>query len=484
VFTPLAEAPAARAEGAAVVFVRPGGAMGPAAAAADAATQGAVSRLIASDAFKNKAGDAVSLAFPAGMAAERLVVAALGEGPAEARKAGSAAAAKLGAGEATIYGDGAPEIQAAIAAGARLRLYDFSLYKTKGDDDEKPAVPRRIAFASEAPQAVAAAAQDAAAVAQGVFLARDLVNEPANVLTPPAFAERLKALEADGLTVEVLGEPEMEALGMRLLLAVGQGSAQDSRLVVMRWSGGGSEPPLALIGKGVTFDTGGISIKPAAGMEEMTMDMGGAAVVAGVMKALALRKARANVVGVVGLVENMPSDRAQRPGDIVASMKGDTVEVINTDAEGRLVLADAMWYAQTRFEPAAMIDLATLTGAIIVALGNQMAGWYATDEPLADAFAAACKAEGEAAWRMPLGAEYDKAIKSRLADVKNSGGRNAGSITAAQFLRRFVKEGTPWVHVDIAGVTLAKEPTDLAPAGATGWGVRALDRLVRDRYER
>jgi leucyl aminopeptidase len=482
-YVPAAETPVARAEGAAAVFVRPGGGLGAAAAAADAATHGAIARLVASESFKNKPGDAAVLSFPAGLAADRLVVAALGETAADARRAGGAVAARLGPGRATVYGDGSADIQAELAYGAALRLYEFDLYKTRTEDDEKP-VPRALSFATDNPGAVAAVALGSMAVAEGVFLTRDLVNEPANVLTPPAFADRLRALGELGVEVEVLGEAEMEALGMRCLLAVGMGSIQESKLVVMRWNGGGAEPPLALVGKGVTFDTGGISIKPAAGMEEMTMDMGGAGVVAGVMRALAGRRARANVVGVVGLVENMPSDRAQRPGDIVKSMKGDMVEVVNTDAEGRLVLADALWYAQERFKPSAVIDLATLTGAVIVALGNHMAGWFATDEPLADAFAAAAKAEGEQCWRLPLGPEYEKAIKSRLADVKNSGGRPGGSITAAQFLKRFVKDGVPWVHIDIAGVTLAKEATDLSPSGATGWGVRALDRLIRDRYER
>jgi leucyl aminopeptidase len=250
----------------------------------------------------------------------------------------------------------------------------------------------------------------------------------------------------------------------------------------MKWMGGEpGDAPLALIGKGVVFDTGGISIKPAAGMEEMTMDMGGAAVVAGVMRTLALRKAPANVIGIVGLVENMPSDRAQRPGDIVKSMKGDTVEVINTDAEGRLVLADVMWYAQETFKPAAMVDLATLTGAMIIALGHEYAGYFGDDDGFAGEWQAACDAAGEKAWRLPLGPAYDKQLKSRLADMKNTGGRPAGSITAAQFLKRFVKDGTPWIHVDVAGVTLVKEGGDLWPRGATGWGVRACDALVRGR---
>ncbi|MEO1000792.1 MAG: leucyl aminopeptidase, partial [Pseudomonadota bacterium] len=333
------------------------------------------------------------------------------------------------------------------------------------------------------PEAVAAAAADHAALTEGVFFTRDLVNEPANVLTTDDFAARLAAMQEIGLDVEVIEEAEMKTLGMGALLGVGQGSESPSKMVVMRWQGAGDAAPLALVGKGVVFDTGGISLKPAGGMEDMTMDMGGAGVVAGVMRALALRKAKANVVGLVGLVENMPSGAAQRPGDIVTSMKGDTIEVINTDAEGRLVLADVMWYAQDRFAPAAMIDLATLTGAIIIGLGHENAGVFSNDDALSDAFLKAAAAEGEGAWRLPLAPAYDKLLKSRIADMKNVGGRAAGSITAAQFLQRFVKDETPWIHLDIAGVASRKDDTDLAPKGATGWGVRALDRLVRDRYE-
>jgi leucyl aminopeptidase len=267
------------------------------------------------------------------------------------------------------------------------------------------------------------------------------------------------------------------------LLGVGLGSETPSKVVVMQWSGGGTEAPFAFVGKGVVFDTGGISIKPAGGMEDMTMDMGGAGVVAGVMRTLALRRAKANVVGLVGLVENMPDGRAQRPGDVVRSMKGDTIEVINTDAEGRLVLADVMWYAQQRFKPTGMINLATLTGAIIVALGHENTGVFSNDDGLCDAFLSACKAEGEGAWRMPMGDAYDAKLKSRIADMMNVGGRDGGAITAAQFLKRFVKDGMPWCHLDIAGTALVKSDTTLAPKGATGWGVMALDRLIRDKFE-
>ena len=368
-----------------------------------------------------------------------------------------------------------------VAQGLALRAYAFDTYRTP----EKDALEtnRAVSIAVRDPAAAEAAFAPLGAQAEGVTFARDLVSEPANVLGTVEFASRLVGLKELGVEVEVLNEPELEALGMRTLLAVGQGSESPSKVVVMQWKGGGEEAPFALVGKGVVFDTGGISIKPGAGMEEMTMDMGGAAVVAGVMRTLALRKAPANVVGLVGLVENMPDGKAQRPGDVVRSMKGDTIEVINTDAEGRLVLADVLWYAQERFKPRAMVDLATLTGAIIVALGHEMAGVFSNDDKLAEAFLAAAAAEGEGAWRMPLAPAYDKLIKSRIADVANVGGRAAGSVTAAQFLQRFVKEGTPWAHLDIAGVAYVSKDGELAPKGATGWGVRALDRLIRDRYQ-
>jgi leucyl aminopeptidase len=370
---------------------------------------------------------------------------------------------------------------AEIAFGLALRAYRFTAHLT-GKDDTEPMGP--VTFMVSKVEQVAGKAEPLAAVAEGVFFTRDLVSDPANVLTTEDFAARLVAMGELGLEVEVLDEAKLKKLGMRALLAVGQGSDSPSKVVVMQWKGGKKgEKPLALVGKGVVFDSGGISIKPAAGMEEMTMDMGGAAVVAGVMRTLALRKAKANVVGLVGLVENMPSGRAQRPGDIVRSMKGDSVEVINTDAEGRLVLADVLWYAQERFEPKGVIDLATLTGAIIIALGHENAGVFSNDDKLVGAFLKAAAAEGEGAWRMPMGPGYDKQLKSTLADVKNVGGRPAGAVTAAQFLARFVKDGMPWVHLDIAGVTLLSKDSAFAPKGATGWGVRSLDRLIRDGFE-
>ncbi len=432
-----------------------------------------------------KPGEALELAFPAGMAAEGLQLVKLPTraDAQEARKAGATIGARLGKSPLTVIA-GAQTQLAETVLGLALRAYDFDAYKARPADVEADAPVRGpVEVLCDDPEALARAAKRGAAVSEGVFFTRDLVNEPANVLTTEDFAARLVAMGEYGLEVEVIDEEELARLGLRALLAVGRGSESPSKVVIMRWNGGGDAAPLALIGKGVVFDTGGISIKPALGMEEMTMDMGGAGVVAGVMRTLALRRARANVVGVVGLVENMPDGRAQRPGDIVRSLKGDTIEVVNTDAEGRLVLADIMWLAQERYNPAAMIDLATLTGAAIIALGHHNAGVFANDEPLAQAVLAAAKAEGEGAWRLPLGEGYDEQIKSRLADVKNSGGRPGGASTAAAFLQRFVREGMPWVHLDIAGVALRGEETAMAPKGATGWGVLTLDRLIADRFE-
>ena len=448
----------------------------------DKATDGAVFRALASAAWgKLKAGESLDLAFPAGMKAEALQLVKLPAkaGVTEARKAGAGIARALGAGGVTVLA-GNHARAADVSFGLTLRAYEFAVYKT-GEKVEKGAVR----FQVDKPEKVAAEAAPMAAVAEGVLFTRDLVNEPANVLTTCDFAERLVAMRALGLEVEVLDEPALEKLGMRALLGVGQGSESPSKVVVMQWKGGKKkDAPFALVGKGVVFDTGGISIKPADGMQEMTMDMGGAGVVAGVMRTLALRKAKANVVGLVGIVENMPDGRAQRPGDVVKSMKGDTIEVINTDAEGRLVLADVLWYAQERFKPRGMINLATLTGAIIVALGHENAGVFSNDDTLCAALLAAAAAEGEGAWRMPLSPAYDAILKSHIADMRNSCGRPAGSITAAQFLKRFVKDDTPWCHIDIAGVALpAGEQVLVGPKCASGWGVMTLDRLVRDMLE-
>jgi leucyl aminopeptidase len=323
-------------------------------------------------------------------------------------------------------------------------------------------------------------------VADGMFFARDLVNEPPNVLSPVEFARRAKGLTKLGVKVEVLGEAEMKKLGMGALLGVGQGSERESQLVVMQWNGARAkkDAPVAFVGKGVCFDSGGLSLKTGAGMMGMKGDMGGAAAVTGTMQALAARKARVNAVGIIGLVENMPDGKAQRPDDVVKSMSGQTIEVLNTDAEGRLVLADAIWYAQSRFKPKFVIDLATLTGAIMVALGNDHAGLFSNDDRLSERITAAGRAEGEPVWRLPLGDGYDKLIKSKIADMKNIGGPYAGSIAAAQFLQRFVDK-TPWAHLDIAGVAWQDgEQKSLAPGWGTGWGVRVLNRLVAEHYEK
>jgi leucyl aminopeptidase len=469
------------ATGRIAVVVGGDGKLDPAARRLDRAAKGALARYLGSDAFgRLKPGEAADLAWPAGLAAEALQVVKLDRkaDAASARKAGAAVGKAIGKAGAVVLAGAHPRA-ADLALGLALRAYDFTDHRT----GEK-AVPGDVVLMVANPEKTAAEAAPMAALAEGVFFTRDLVNEPANVLTTDDFAARLAAMQDLGLDVEILEEAELAQLGMRALLAVGQGSESPSKVVVIRWDGGkAGVAPLALIGKGVVFDTGGISIKPAAGMEEMTMDMGGAAVVAGVMRTLALRQARCNVVGLVGLVENMPDGRAQRPGDVVRTMKGDTVEVINTDAEGRLVLCDVMWYAQDRFKPKGMIDLATLTGAIIVSLGHENAGVFSNDDAFCEGFLRAAAAEGEGAWRMPLGEAYDKLLKSRIADMKNVGGRWGGAITAAQFLKRFVKDETPWIHLDIAGVALPPGETALAPKGATGWGVMALDRMIRDTCE-
>tara|TARA_B110000240_G_scaffold195298_1_gene244579 strand:- start:74 stop:1543 length:1470 start_codon:yes stop_codon:yes gene_type:complete len=367
-----------------------------------------------------------------------------------------------------------------VAFGLKLRSYNFSKYKKLRSENNYIT----SLYVSDV-QVAENAFEEKAAISLGVNFTRDLTNEPANVLTTWEFSNRLEALKSSGLRVEVLNEKDLEKIGMRTLLCVGQGSDSESKVVIMHWNGdssGGS--PLALVGKGVVFDTGGISIKPAGGMEDMTMDMGGAGVVAGVMKALALRKAKANVIGIVGLVENMPSGKATRPGDVIKSLKGDTIEVINTDAEGRLVLADLLWYAQKKFKPSACIDLATLTGAIITSLGHEHAGLFSNSNRFVENFLSAASLENEGVWRLPLGPEYDKLLKSRIADMKNVGGRAAGSITAAQFIQRFVEPEMPWIHLDIAGVASISGETDFSGGGATGWGVRTINSLISKYYEK
>ena len=360
--------------------------------------------------------------------------------------------------------------------GANLASYYFDSYFTEKNDENNSV---RLAVGGDALDENSALFQDRQALANGVFLARDLVFEPANKLYPGEFAARCSALSALGLEVEILDEAAMETLGMGALLGVGQGSRRDSFMVVMNWKGGGDEAPFALVGKGVTFDTGGISLKPAKGMEDMKWDMGGAAAVTGAMCAIAGRKVAKNVVGVIGLVENMPDGNAQRPGDVVKSMSGKTIEVINTDAEGRLVLADALHYTETRFKPQAMVNLATLTGAIIASLGKEYGGLFANSDDLVSQLVSAGEATGERLWQMPMGPAYDRMLKSHIADMKNIGGPYGGAITAACFLARFV-EATPWAHLDIAGKAWSDSSTATVPKGGTGYGVRLLNRLIDD----
>ena len=465
----------------------------------DETTAGAVTRaLAASPRFKGKRNELVPIVAPANLSASRIVLAGLGKPDAVDLRGledlgGTLVAHLNGAGEtaATIAIDvGAaagltPATAAAhLAFGAALRAYRFDKYRTTEKPERKPTLAA-LTVAGPAVAAARDAYRDLAATAEAVAFARDLVSEPANVLYPETLAEQAAGLTSLGLDVEILDEERMRALGMGAILGVAQGSVRPPRLVVMRWNGGeDGAAPLAFIGKGVTFDTGGISIKPAAGMGEMKWDMAGAGVVIGLMRLLAARGAKVNAVGVVGLVENMPSGSAQRPGDIVTSMSGQTIEVLNTDAEGRLVLADALWYCQDRFKPALMVDLATLTGAIIVALGHDHAGLFANDDALAERLTAAGKAVGEKLWRLPLDDAYNRAIDSDAADVKNiAGDRAAGSIIGAQFVQRFVNK-VPWAHLDIAGVAWSKKDAPTVPKGATAFGVRLLDRFVADYYEK
>jgi len=374
-----------------------------------------------------------------------------------------------------------------IASGVLLASYKFDKYKTKQSEIDKFTLDTfeiNIENNSKAEKLFA----EKKLLAKAVFFARDISNEPANIKTPQSYSERiLEHLEPLGIKVTIIGEKEMKNLGMGALLGVGQGSQNESKLVVMQYYGLGNESsPVALVGKGVTFDSGGISIKPANNMDEMKYDMSGSAAVVGAIMALAGRKAKVNVVGVVGLVENMPSGNAQRPGDIVKTMSGQTVEVLNTDAEGRLVLADAVWYTQEKFKPQCIIDLATLTGAIVVALGKTYAGCFSNDSELADKLIEAGNKVDEKLWNMPLHKDFDEMIKSNIADIANIGNvpGAAGSSTAAQFIQHFIKEGTIWAHLDIAGVAYSKSGNALGPKGAVGYGVRLLNQFIQDHYEK
>jgi leucyl aminopeptidase len=455
--------------------------------AADEATGGAVSRAFAGVEFTGKDGQTCTILAPGG-GLTRIV--AVGLGPLaelterRVEDAGGALVPLLVREPKVAFAAGALDgAQAARAAfGAVLRSYRFDLYRTKQKPEDKPKLASIVVLTGHADDASAEWVK-LSALAHGVFVARDLATEPPNVLTPVEFANRIEKLSELGLKVEVFSPEQMLEWGFGALMGVAQGSAQPARMVVMQWNGGtAGEKPVAFIGKGVTFDTGGISIKPAAGMEDMKWDMAGAGAVTGLMAALAGRKAKVNAVGLVGLVENMPGSNAQRPGDVVKSYSGQTIEVLNTDAEGRLVLADVLWYAQEKFDPKFMVDLATLTGAMIVALGHEHGGMFSNDEDLAAKLLAAGLASSEKLWRLPMGPEYDKQLKSDIADMKNITGRPGGSITAAQFLARFVN-GKPWAHLDIAGMAWASKDHPTVPKGASGYGVRLLDRMVASYFE-
>jgi leucyl aminopeptidase len=453
-----------------------------------------VGRIAAANRFKGKSGSTLDILAPQGLKASRLIVVGAGKLSAikddDFLKLGGVIAGKLRAGSDAVtvvadLPDGAmkPAQAAEIAAGARLRAYKFDRYKTKKKDGDDAALRAEVSLAVSDVGAARKAFAPDAHIVDGVILARELVNEPPNVLYPVEFARRATQLRKVGVDVEVLDVKAMTKLGMGALLGVGQGSTQPSRTVIMRWNGGKrGDAPVAFVGKGVCFDTGGISIKSAGGMEDMKGDMGGAACVVGLMHALAARKAKVNVVGAIGVVENMPDGNAQRPGDIVTSMSGQTIEIINTDAEGRLVLADVLWYVAKKFKPKFMVDLATLTGAIMVALGTEHAGLFSNNDELAGRLMKVGIETGEKVWRMPLGPEYDKQIDSQFADVKNTGGRNGGSITAAQFLQRFVDD-TPWAHLDIAGTAMGAPKTEINHSWGSGYGVRLLERLVAEYYE-
>jgi len=482
-----------------VVGVLEGKKLAASAAALDKESNGALASAMAASRFTGKKEETLVLPAPRGLFFDRVILLGLGKPggltAVQMQRLGGALVPALnavGATAAAIAMDKMPgarlapaEAAANLALGVMLRSYRFDKYRTREKPEQKPSLAEFSVLTASA-AAARRAYTPLESIASGVFFTRDLVSEPPNIIFPDSLARETKSLEELGVKVEILDEKQMKKLGMGALLGVGQGSAQPPRLVVMDYRGhprGRDKAPVAFIGKGVTFDTGGISLKPAQGMEEMKWDMAGAGVVIGLMKALAGRKAKVNAVGVVGLVENMPGGNAQRPSDIVHSLSGQTVEVLNTDAEGRLVLADALWYCQDRFKPQFMVNLATLTGAIVVALGHEYAGMFSNNDQLATRLAAAGKTVEEPLWRMPMGEAYDRQIDSDAADMKNIGnGRDAGSITAAQFLKRFVNN-VPWAHLDIAGTAWSKKDAPLVPKGATAFGVRLLNELVERHYE-
>ncbi len=467
----------------------------------DEESGGSLSRAAEFSEFKGKDSNVLDLIAPANLPISRLLVMGLSdssdEKPYDWSALGGRIFAKLSGKDKPVtivadFGDESSLISsenaASIAFGLVLRSYTFNKYKSssnkKGKDNSKTG-PEKITIQCAEPAKARKAFADLKAISEGTFIARDLVNEPSNILGPKEFADRIQELKEVGIEVEILNEAALKKKKMNAILCVGQGSTKPTCLAVMKWNGAKnkSDAPVGFVGKGVTFDTGGISIKPAIGMEDMKGDMAGAACVTGLMHTLASRKAKVNAIGVVGLVENMPGPDAQKPGDVVTAMSGKTIEIINTDAEGRLVLADAIWYCQETFKPKFVINLATLTGAILVALGNEYAGLFSNNDELADRLAEASEKTGEKVWRLPLAKRFDKMVDSKIADMKNSAGRNAGSITAAQFLQRFVKPGTPWVHLDIAGTGMASPKTDINTSWGAGFGVQLLNQLVVDHYE-
>ncbi len=487
-------------DGSLILFIGEGAVLSAGAKAADAATGGQVSRAIAVAGFKGKKGKLLEVLAPSGMAASRLLLAGIGDAAkADARvfeDLGGEAVAMVLTKDAVLSADfsdiadlgvGNDVAAAHLAHGAELRSFRLDRYRTKLKDEQKPKLAHvRLVGA---PSGTSGHLERLGKVAAGVAFAKELITEPANIIYPQSFVERVRAkVEPLGIKVTVLDEKQLAELGAGSMLAVAQGSVRPARLLAMEWNGTGNPDavPLALVGKGVTFDTGGISLKPGPGMEDMKWDMGGAGAVAGMMVALAGRKARARVVGVCGLVENMPDGNAQRPGDVVTSMSGQTVEVLNTDAEGRLVLNDCMTWTQRTYKPKVMIDFATLTGAIIISLAHHYAGVFTNSDDLWGKLDAAGQAVNDLVWRQPLsepGGHYDQMIDSPIADMKNLGERGGGSITAAQFLQRYVDEGVEWAHLDIAGTVWRSKSGPLHDKGATGFGVRLIDRLIADHFE-
>ena len=475
--------------GAVIAFMPEDGDLSGFAADVDGQAGGSIRRAIDANSFTGKKGSSIEVLAPAGTDYDRFVLIGTGkesELTEPDRVAIGAAVYKAvamsGSTNGTVCMDASTVSAVDMAEGALLKSYRFDKYRTKEPDSKKPKLKELTFAGTSADDSSQFAAREK--VVDGVTFTKNLVSEPGNILYPESFVDEIRTLNRLGVEIDVLGEAEMEELGMGSLLSVGQGSARESQLAIMKWMGADDKDaqPISFVGKGVTFDTGGISLKPGEGMEQMKWDMGGAGTVVGLMKALAGRKAKVNVIGIVGLVENMPSSTATRPGDVVESMSGQTIEILNTDAEGRLVLADAIWYCQETYKPEFIIDLATLTGAMIISLGHEYAGIFSDSDGLSDKLYKAGQDTGDKVWRMPIHENYDKMINTPTADVKNLSGRAAGSITAAQFLKRFTND-VPWVHIDIAGTVWSDKDLPLSDKGGTGFGVRLLDRFVADNYE-